>query len=37
MKKLLVTGSSGLIGSEIVRHFDKLGFKVIGIDNMKLG
>jgi CDP-paratose 2-epimerase len=33
MKKLLVTGSSGLIGSEIVRHFDKLGYKVIGVDN----
>lgn len=33
MKKLLVTGSSGLIGSEIVRHFDALGFKVFGLDN----
>jgi CDP-paratose 2-epimerase len=33
MKKLLVTGSSGLIGSEIVRHFDQLGYKVIGVDN----
>ncbi len=33
MKKLLVTGSSGLIGSEVVRHFDKLGWKVYGIDN----
>jgi CDP-paratose 2-epimerase len=32
-KKLLVTGSSGLIGSEIVRHFDQLGYTVIGIDN----
>ena len=33
MKKLLVTGSSGLIGSEIVRYFDSLGFKIYGIDN----
>ena len=33
MKKLLVTGSSGLIGSEIVIHFDNLGYKVIGVDN----
>jgi len=33
MKKLLVTGSSGLIGSEIVRHFDALGYEVVGIDN----
>lgn len=33
MKKLLVTGSSGLIGSEIVRHFDKLGYKIYGVDN----
>lgn len=33
MKKLLVTGSSGLIGSEIVRHFDQLGYSVYGVDN----
>lgn len=33
MKKLLVTGSSGLIGSEVVRHFDALGWKIYGIDN----
>jgi CDP-paratose 2-epimerase len=32
-KTLLVTGSSGLIGSEVVRHFDRLGWKVYGIDN----
>jgi len=33
MKKLLVTGSSGLIGSEVVSHFDRLGWQVHGIDN----
>lgn len=33
MKKLLVTGSSGLIGSEVVTHFSKLGWKVFGVDN----
>jgi len=33
MKRLLVTGSSGLIGSEIVKHFDNLGYEVIGVDN----
>jgi len=32
-KKLLVTGSAGLIGSECVRFFSKKGFQVLGIDN----
>jgi len=33
-KKLLVTGSSGLIGSEVVRYFGtELGYKIHGIDN----
>lgn len=32
-KKVLVTGSAGLIGSEAVRFFCKKGFEVIGIDN----
>jgi CDP-paratose 2-epimerase len=32
-KTILVTGSSGLIGSEAVQHFDRLGHTVIGIDN----
>jgi CDP-paratose 2-epimerase len=30
---VLVTGSSGLIGSEAVQFFDHLGFSVLGIDN----
>jgi CDP-paratose 2-epimerase len=33
MKTLLVTGSSGLIGSEVVTHFCDAGWSVHGIDN----
>jgi len=33
MKKLLVTGSSGLIGSEVVDYFCQEGWQVYGIDN----
>src|ERR1700722_17636910 len=33
MKTILVTGSSGLIGSEAVEHFDRQGHKVVGVDN----
>ena len=32
-KKVLITGSAGLIGSESVRFFANKGFTVIGIDN----
>lgn len=32
-KKILVTGSSGLIGSEVCCFFSNLGFNVEGIDN----
>lgn len=32
-KTILVTGSSGLIGSEAVEHFDRQGHTVIGVDN----
>src|SRR5882762_8577658 len=31
--KVLVTGSSGLIGSEAVEHFDGQGHEVTGVDN----
>jgi CDP-paratose 2-epimerase len=31
--QVLVTGSSGLIGSEAVTFFDSMGFDVIGVDN----
>ena len=33
MKSVLVTGSSGLIGSEAVAYFDRQGHSVLGIDN----
>lgn len=32
-KKLLVTGSAGLIGSESVKFFAKKGFEIFGVDN----
>lgn len=32
-KTLLVTGSSGLIGSEVAAHFDRLGWQIHGVDN----
>ena len=31
--RVLVTGSNGLIGSEAVLYFDRLGAEVIGVDN----
>ena len=33
MRKIIVTGSAGLIGSETVKHFAGEGFRVVGIDN----
>ena len=33
MKKLLVTGSSGLIGSEVTTFFAERGWDVHGVDN----
>lgn len=33
MKTLLVTGSCGLIGSEVVTYFDEQGWQVVGVDN----
>ncbi|MEO7412441.1 MAG: NAD-dependent epimerase/dehydratase family protein, partial [Opitutaceae bacterium] len=32
-KTILVTGSSGLIGSEVCVHFTSLGYRVHGVDN----
>ena len=34
LKTILVTGSSGLIGSEVCTHFtQELGYQVHGVDN----
>lgn len=33
IKKVLITGSAGLVGSESVRFFAKKGFDIYGIDN----
>jgi CDP-paratose 2-epimerase len=33
MRKILVTGSSGLVGSEVCKHFEATGFEIHGIDN----
>lgn len=33
MKSILITGSSGLIGSEVVTQFCETGFEVHGVDN----
>ena len=33
MKTILVTGSSGLIGSEVCTFFHNIGYKVYGLDN----
>jgi len=33
MKKVLVTGSAGLVGSEAAKFFHEKGFSVVGVDN----
>ena len=33
MKKILVTGSSGLVGSEVCIHFANIGYVIHGVDN----
>ena len=32
-KNILITGSSGLIGSEAVEHYCRKGWRVTGVDN----
>ena len=34
-RTLLVTGSSGLIGSEVCVHFSERGWQVVGVDNIQ--
>ena len=33
MSAVIITGSTGLVGSEAVNFFHDLGFEIIGIDN----
>jgi CDP-paratose 2-epimerase len=33
MKRILITGSAGLIGAEAVRYYNRVGYEIIGIDN----
>ncbi|MCU7550623.1 NAD-dependent epimerase/dehydratase family protein [Chitinophagaceae bacterium LB-8] len=33
MQKILITGSSGLVGSEVCFHFEAKGYEIHGIDN----
>jgi CDP-paratose 2-epimerase len=33
MQRLIITGSSGLVGSEVCRYFDSRGWAVHGVDN----
>ena len=33
LQQILVTGSSGLIGSEAVEYFDRQGYTLVGVDN----
>jgi CDP-paratose 2-epimerase len=33
VRRILITGSSGLIGSEAVEYFDRRGERVVGVDN----
>src|SRR5687767_3885900 len=33
MSTVLITGAGGLVGSEAVKHFYRLGWDVVGIDN----
>ena len=34
IKKILVTGTAGFLGSHLAEHLANLGHNVIGIDNM---
>ena len=37
MKKVLITGAAGFLGSHLCDHFIKKGFYVIGMDNLITG
>jgi UDP-glucose 4-epimerase len=37
MKKIIITGAAGMIGSILARHFLNKGYSVVGIDNLSGG
>lgn len=37
MKKILITGGAGFIGSAIIRHFQEAGHEIFVIDNLSFG
>ena len=37
MKKILITGAAGFIGSNLADHFLSLGYEVVGLDNFSTG
>jgi UDP-glucose 4-epimerase len=37
MKKILITGNAGMIGTVLSRHFEDRGYQVVGVDNLSGG
>ena len=37
MKKILITGAAGFLGSHLCDRFIKEGYKVVGMDNLSTG
>ena len=37
MKKIIITGGAGFVGSYLVREFTKKNYKVIVVDNLSEG
>ena len=37
MKKIIITGAAGMIGSILSRYFSEKGYQIVGIDNLSGG
>ncbi|MFI5220500.1 MAG: NAD-dependent epimerase/dehydratase family protein, partial [Bacteroidia bacterium] len=37
MKKILVTGGAGFIGSAVIKHFQKFDYEIFVLDNLSFG